>query len=102
MRSITILSMFGLVALLSAGSLLWGETVERQAAVLPWTGHVKAITIHTCGLQPGGCHGTLVLVTDAGEELSVPLRPPLWVERGAQVVTIDAVAVGDYVRVQAP
>jgi hypothetical protein len=102
MRSITILGVFGLVTLLASGSLLWGEGSERQAAVRPWTGHVKAITIDTCGLHPGGCQGTLVLVTDAGEELLVPLMPPLRVERGTQAVTIDAVAVGDYVRVQAP
>jgi hypothetical protein len=102
MRSMTILGVFSLLTMLSAGSLVRGEAVEHQAAVMLCAGHVKAITIHTCGLHPGGCQGTLVLVTDEGDEISVAIMPPMRVERGEQVVTMDAIAVGDYVRVQGP
>jgi hypothetical protein len=102
MRSITIVGVFSLLSMLSAGSLLWGEAVEHQAALMRCAGHVKAVTIHMCGLHPGGCQGTLVLVTDEGDEIAVALMPPLRIERGEQVVTIDAIAVGDYVRVQGP
>jgi hypothetical protein len=102
MRRMMILSVFGLVTLLAAGALMGGVAGERQPAVLPWRGQVKAIVIHTCGLQPGGCHGVLVRATDEGEEISVAIMPPLRIERGAQVVPIDAIAVGDYVRVQGP
>jgi hypothetical protein len=103
MRRITMIWVFGLLAMLSAGSFSPGAAGEPHAvAVMLFAGHVKAITIHTCGLQPGGCRGSLVLATEEGGEVSIALLPAMRIERGEQVVTVDTLAVGDYIRVRRP
>jgi hypothetical protein len=51
---------------------------QRQAPIHQYTGQIPSITIDTCGLQPG-----------------------TWIQRGAHLVRIDELGVGNYITAQA-
>jgi hypothetical protein len=78
---------------------LAGELPERVA--LLFEGHVKAITIDTCGLEPGTCQRAMVLAKKEGGEMSFAIRPETGIKYNEQLVTIDELRVGDFVKVRA-
>jgi hypothetical protein len=84
----------GLVSLGVAGE-------QRQTPVKQYEGQVKSIKIDKCGLQPGTCEGSIVLAPKAGEEVALLIRPGTWIQRGDQLVLIDELAVGNYLKAQA-
>jgi hypothetical protein len=84
----------GLVSLGVAGE-------QRQTSVKEYEGQVKSIKIDKCGLQPGTCEGSIVLAPKAGEEVALLIRPGTWIQRGDQLVLIDELAVGNYLKAQA-
>ena len=84
----------GLVSLGVAGE-------QRQTAVKEYEGQVKSIKIDKCGLQPGTCEGAIVLAQRRGGDVALVIKPGTWIQRGDQLVLIDELAVGNYLKAQA-
>jgi len=73
-----------------------------KATVIPYEGQIKSIKIDKCGLQPGSCEGSVILAKAAGGgEVTLAIKPGTWLKRGDQLVTIDELGVGNYVKVEA-
>jgi urease accessory protein UreE len=70
--------------------------------VQPYEGQIKSIKVDKCGLQPGSCQGSVILAKKAGgEEVTLAINPGTWLKRGDQLVTIDELGIGNYVKVEA-
>jgi hypothetical protein len=74
---------------------------SQEVLALPFEGHIRMIKIDLCGLQPGMCQGSMVLVREEGGEVFLAIEPGMRIKRGGQVATIDELGAGDYVKVQA-
>jgi hypothetical protein len=73
-----------------------------KAAVQPYEGQIKSIKVEKCGLQPGSCEGSVILARAGGAgEVTLAIKPGTWLKRGDQLVTIDELGVGNYVKVEA-
>jgi len=72
-----------------------------QAQVKQYEGQIRSIKIDKCGLQPGSCEGSIILAKQEGGEVKLKIGPGTWIRRGENVVLIDELGVGNYVRVQA-
>jgi hypothetical protein len=85
----------GLASLAIAGA-------ASRAAVQPYEGQIRSIKIDKCGLQPGSCEGSVILARAGGAgEVNLAIKPGTWLKRGDQLVTIDELGVGNYVKVEA-
>src|SRR5262245_27888298 len=72
------------------------------APVQPYEGQIKSIKVDKCGLQPGSCEGSIILAKAAGGgEVTLAIKPGTWLKRGDQLITIDELSVGNYVKVEA-
>ncbi len=92
----------GLGTILVVGWVSLGMAGEqRQAPIHQYTGQVQAIKIDRCGLQPGTCEGSIVLKLQGGQEVALAILPGTWIKRGDQLVLIDELGVGNYIRAQA-
>jgi hypothetical protein len=81
-------------------SLPWaGE--QRQTPVKAYEGQVRSIRIDKCGLQPGTCEGSIVLAQKGGEDVALAIKPGTWIQRGTELVLIDELGVGNYVKARA-
>lgn len=74
---------------------------QRQASVNEYQGQIKSIKIDKCGLQPGTCEGSIVLAQKGGTDVALAILPGTWIQRGGQLVTIDELGVGNYLRARA-
>ena len=103
MIRITILMGVGLLgAALAIGWGTLGRAGEPQPTpVHQYTGQVQSIKIDRCGLQPGTCEGSVVLKLQGGQEVALAILPGTWIRRGDQLVLIDELGVGNYIRAQA-
>jgi hypothetical protein len=84
---------------LAMGRVAWGGAGEQR-----WTqywGQIYAITIDRCGQRPGLCEGTLVLKLPRGREVSLAIRPGMWITRVDRLVHLEELRVGDEIHVQA-
>jgi hypothetical protein len=73
-----------------------------SAKAQPYEGQIKSVKIDKCGLQPGSCEGSVILAkAGGGEEITLAIRPGTWLKRGDQLVTIDELGIGNYVKVEA-
>jgi hypothetical protein len=83
----------------------WGTTgsagQHQGTPVRQYTGQVQSIKIDRCGLEPGTCEGSIVLKLQDGREVALAIQPGTWIKRGDQLVLIDELAVGNYLRAQA-
>jgi hypothetical protein len=84
----------GLVSLGVAGE-------QRQTPVKQYEGQVRSIKIDKCGLQPGTCEGSIVLALKGGGEVALVIKPGTWIQRGDQLVLIDELGVGNYLKARA-
>jgi hypothetical protein len=83
-----------LVSLAMAGA-------ASKATVQPYEGQIKSIKIDKCGLQPGSCEGSVILArAGGGGEVTLAIKPGTWLKRGDQLVTIDELGIGNYVKVE--
>jgi hypothetical protein len=74
----------------------------QPAKVQPYEGQIKSVKIDKCGLQPGSCEGSIILARAGGAgEVTLAIKPGSWLKRGDQLVTIDELGVGNYVKVEA-
>jgi hypothetical protein len=86
--------------LMSWGSLaLAGELLETVTML--FQGHIRAMKVDTCGLKPGSCQRSLVLAMSDGGEVAFAIRPEIRIKPTEQLVTVDTLRVGDFVKVQA-
>jgi hypothetical protein len=74
---------------------------QRPTPVKQYEGQVKSIKIDKCGLQPGTCEGSIVLAQKGGSEVALAIRPGTWIQRGNNLVLIDELAVGNYLKARA-
>jgi hypothetical protein len=75
---------------------------DSKATVQPYEGQIKSIKVDKCGLQPGSCEGSVILAkAGGGGEITLAIKPGTWLKRGDQLVTIDELGVGNYVKVEA-
>jgi hypothetical protein len=96
------LTVLGFGALLTVSVGLEGTAgTAAQAPVRPYTGQVREIKIHQCGLEPGGCEGSLVLVQAGGQHVALAVPSGTTIQRGNQRVHLAEVGIGNYVTVQA-
>jgi hypothetical protein len=73
-----------------------------SSKVQPYEGQIKSIKVDKCGLQPGSCEGSVILASKGGGgEVTLAIKPGTWLKRGDQLVTIDELGVGNYVKVEA-
>jgi hypothetical protein len=90
----------GVVLVVGWGTL--GSAGEPQRTeVHQYTGQVQSIKIDRCGLQPGTCEGSIILKLQGGQEVVLAILPGTWIKRGDQLVLIDELGVGNYIRAQA-
>src|SRR5918999_5488250 len=72
------------------------------AKVQPYEGQIRSVKIDPCGLQPGSCEGSVILArAGSAGDVTLAIKPGTWLKRGEQFVTIDELAVGNYVKVEA-
>jgi hypothetical protein len=74
---------------------------QRQTPVKAYEGQIKSIKIDKCGLQPSTCEGSIVLAQKGGGDVALAILPGTWIKRGDQLVLIDELGVGNYVKAQA-
>jgi hypothetical protein len=76
-----------------------GEPLET--VTMQFQGHIIAMKVDTCGLKLGTCQRSMVLAKLDGGEMAFAIRPEIRVKPNEQLVTIDTLRVGDFVKVQA-
>ena len=102
MERIKAVVMLLLCTALAVGVVSLGVAGEqRPTPVKQYEGQVKSIKVDKCGLQPGTCEGSIVLAQKGGSEVALAIRPGTWIQRGDQLVLIDELAVGNYLRARA-
>jgi hypothetical protein len=84
---------------LAMGAMAWGGAGEQRWR--QYWGQVHSITIDRCGQRPGSCEGTIVLTPRRGREVSLAIRPGMWLKRGDRLVHLEELRVGDQLHVQA-
>jgi hypothetical protein len=73
-----------------------------KVKVQPYEGQIRSVRVDKCGLQPGSCEGSVILARAGGAgEVTLAIKPGTWLKRGDQLVTIDELGVGNYVKVEA-
>jgi hypothetical protein len=95
-----------MLLLWTAVSLALGSCVTAGSGAAPkgrgYEGQITSIHIDRCGLKPGTCEGSITVATaDGGREVRLAIKPQTWLKRGDQFITIDQLAVGDEVQVEA-
>jgi hypothetical protein len=67
-----------------------------------YEGQIRSVKIDKCGLQPGTCEGSVIVAPQGGgSEVALAIKPGTWIKRGDNLVTIDELGVGNYVKVEA-
>jgi hypothetical protein len=99
-RTTLVLLLCAMCSLALVASTMAGGGYSAKAQ--PYEGQIKSVKIDKCGLQPGSCEGSVILAKAAGgEEITLAIRPGTWLKRGDQLVTIDEIGIGNYVKVEA-
>lgn len=94
------IGVLGVALIIGWGGL--GSAGQRQETpVHQYTGQVQSIKIDRCGLQPGTCEGSIVLKLQDAKEVALAIQAGTWIKRGDQLILIDELAVGNYIRAQA-
>ena len=99
-RTALVLLLCATLSLALAVSLMAGGSYAAKAQA--YEGQIKSIKIDKCGLQPGSCEGSVILAkAGGGGEVTLAIKLGTWLKRGDQLVTIDELGVGNYVKVEA-
>src|ERR1700752_2137979 len=100
MTTLMIVGVLGVAFVVGWGGL--GRAGQRQGTpVNQYAGQVQSIKIDRCGLQPGTCEGSIGLKLQDGKEVALAIQPGTWIKRGDQLILIDELGVGNYIRAQA-
>jgi hypothetical protein len=99
-RTPLILLLYCMFSLVLVASVMAGG--GYSAKMQPYEGQIKTIKIDKCGMQPGSCEGSVILAkASGGDEVTLVIKPGTWLKRGDQLVTIDELGIGNYVKVEA-
>jgi hypothetical protein len=99
-RRVLILLLCAVFSLALVASIMAGTAASAKTQ--QYEGQIKGIKIDKCGLQPGSCEGSVNLARAAGGgEVTLAIKPGTWLKRGDQLVTIDELGIGNYVKVEA-
>jgi len=99
-RTTLVLLLYAAFSLALVASVMAGG--GYAAKMQPYEGQIKSIKIDKCGLQPGSCEGSVILAkAGGGGEVVLAIKPGTWLKRGDQLVTVDELGVGNYVKVEA-
>ena len=99
-RTVLILLLCSVFSLALVASIMAGAS--SSAKMQPYEGQIKAVKVEKCGLQPGSCEGSVILARAGGAgEVTLAVKPGTWLKRGDQLVTIDELGIGNYVKVEA-
>jgi hypothetical protein len=99
-RTTLVLLLCAMCSLALVASTMAGGGYSTKAQ--PYEGQIKSVKIDKCGLQPGSCEGSVILAkAGGGEEVTLAIRPGTWLKRGDQLVTIDELGIGNYVKLEA-
>jgi hypothetical protein len=99
-RTVLILLLCGVFSLALVASSMAGAS--SSAKMQPYEGQIQSIKVDKCGLQPGSCEGSVILARSGGAgEVTLAIKPGTWLKRGDQLVTIDELGIGNYVKVEA-
>jgi hypothetical protein len=99
-RTTLVLLLCAVCSLALVASTMAGGGYSAKAQ--PYEGQIKSVKIDKCGLQPGSCEGSVILAKAGGAgEVTLAIKPGTWLKRGDQLVTIDELGVGNYVKVEA-
>jgi hypothetical protein len=87
---------------LAVGVVSLGIAGEPKAApVKLHEGQIKAVKVDKCGLEPGTCEGSIVLAPKGGgAEIRLSITPGTWIQRGDQLVLLEQLGVGNYLKVR--
>jgi hypothetical protein len=87
---------------LAVGVLSLGVAGEpKEAPVKLYEGQIKSIKIDKCGLEPGTCEGSIVLAPrGGGEQMVLAIQPGTWIQRGDNLVLLEDLGVGNYLKVR--
>ena len=95
-------TILGLGAILTIGVGSWGmASTAAQTTPQSYTGQVREITIDQPVLEPEVYAGSLVLAQAGGQEINLAIPAGTSIRRGDQHVHLEALAIGNYVTVQA-
>lgn len=102
MKRLNVVVVLLLCTALAVGWVSLGVAGEqRQTPVKEYEGQVRSIKIDKCGLQPGSCEGSIVLAPKGAAEVALTIGPGTWIQRGGQLVLIDELGVGNYIKARA-
>ena len=99
-RTVVVLLLCTTFSLSLVPLVMAGQTTS-QWKTQQYEGQIRSVKIDKCGLQPGTCEGSVILAKQGGEEVTLAIRPGTWIKRGDQLVTIDELGVGNYIKVEA-
>jgi hypothetical protein len=89
-----------LLTLVSGLSVVWPSLAGQGYTTSVYEGRIKSIKVDKCGLQPGLCEGSILLVSKEGDDTPVDVRVGTWIKRGGNFLTIEDLKVGDRVKAQ--
>jgi hypothetical protein len=102
MKTSKALAMFLICALVTASAVSVGVAGDGpKLKAHPYEGQIKSIRVDRCGIEPGQCIGAIILAQKGGGEVELGIRPGTWIKRGDNLVYIEDLAVGNYVKVEA-
>ena len=97
MRTVVVLLLCSALSLSVVSS--GGE--QQGVPIRLYEGQIKSIRVDKCGLKPGSCEGAIVLAQQGGGEVVLAIKPGTWIQRGDNLVLIEQLGVGNYVKARA-
>jgi hypothetical protein len=89
-----------LLTLVSGLSIVWPSLAGQGYTTSVYEGQIKSIKIDKCGMQPGLCEGSIILVGKGGSDTTMDIRIGTWIKRGNNFLTIEDLKIGDQVKAQ--
>ena len=87
---------------LAIGAVARAETEDQGWSRLrQYRGRVESVNVDGCGQRPGSCEGTITLMRRHGGEVTLAIRPEMWIKRGERLVHLEDLRVGDEIHVHA-
>ena len=102
MRSIWVAVLLLAWMTLAIGGVARAETEDQGwSHVKQYWGRVESVNVDGCGQRPGSCEGTIRLMRRHSGEVTLAIRPEMWIKREERQVHLEDLRVGDEIHVQA-
>jgi hypothetical protein len=80
--------------------IVWLGLAGQGYTTVVYEGQIRSVKIDKCGLLPGLCEGSILLMRQGGEDARVDVRIGTWIKRGDNFLTIEDLKTGDQVKAQ--